>query len=62
MSMKYANRLIFAYCTCTVGLTVYGLRGINVLLTGAAQSVNFTVSAALLFGTICAAVDPVAVS
>ena len=44
------------------GLTLFGLRGGGVLLTGSAQNVKFTESSALLFGTICAAVDPVAVS
>ena len=32
------------------------------MLTGSSAGVKFTVSSALLFGTICAAVDPVAVS
>lgn len=43
-------------------MTLFGLRNVEVVLTGAAKDVNFSVSSALLFGTICAAVDPVAVS
>lgn len=43
------------------GMTLYGLSGVAVL-TGPNSQVEFTVSSALLFGTICAAVDPVAVS
>ena len=50
-------------CLCT-GLCLYGLFEAGLLLTGteSVAGVNFTLSSALLFGTICAAVDPVAVS
>lgn len=44
------------------GLTLFGLRNVGGVLTGPNSQVEFSVSAALLFGTICAAVDPVAVS
>jgi sodium/hydrogen exchanger 3 len=46
-----------------VGLCLYGLFKADLLLTGtdSVAGVNFTISSALLFGTICAAVDPVAV-
>ena len=44
------------------GLTLLGLSNVGVVLTGPNSQVQFTESAALLFGTICAAVDPVAVS
>ncbi len=42
------------------GLVLFGLYEAGALLVG--MDVEFTVSAALLFGTIVAAVDPVAVS
>lgn len=45
-----------------LGLTLFGLNEVGVVLAGSNKDVNFTISAALLFGTICAAVDPVAVS
>ena len=44
-----------------VGLCLFGLFHAGIVLTGSASDVNFTLSSALLFGTICAAVDPVAV-
>ena len=44
------------------GLTLFGLRNAGAVLTGPNSQVEFSESAALLFGTICAAVDPVAVS
>ena len=43
-----------------VGVCLFGLFHAGALLTG--SDVDFTISSALLFGTICAAVDPVAVS
>ena len=55
MSM-YLSKL----CSNSLGFTLYGLFQAGMLLGG--LNVNFTISSALLFGTICAAVDPVAVS
>ena len=57
------QQILFAYINLLIlGLTLFGLRQVGVLLTGSNDIVNFTVSSALLFGTICSAVDPVAVS
>jgi len=42
-----------------LGFTLYGLYQAGTLLVG--LNVQFTIPSALLFGTICAAVDPVAV-
>ena len=49
-------------CLLYAGLTLFGLKNVGVVLTGSNSQVEFSESAALLFGTICAAVDPVAVS
>jgi hypothetical protein len=49
-------------CNLYAGLTLFGLRNVGGVLTGPNSQVEFSESAALLFGTICAAVDPVAVS
>ena len=56
--MQVAAVLVFC-----PGLCLYGLFKADLLLTGtdSVAGVNFTISSALLFGTICAAVDPVAV-
>lgn len=49
--------------TLVAGLTLYGLKNAGVVLTGPGlEEAIFSVSSALLFGTICSAVDPVAVS
>ena len=47
-------------CVVCVGACLFGLFHAGALLAG--TDVDFTISSALLFGTICAAVDPVAVS
>ena len=58
-----SGQLYVSVITLPSGMTLFALHRGGAVLTGEnLQGVDFTISSALLFGTICAAVDPVAVS
>ena len=65
ITLVYLLNVIFVvvvFCFC-VGLSLFALSENNLALTGPGfEGKQFSVFTAFLFGTICAAVDPVAVS